>query len=65
MLYGKCETAAYFVAVLVVENPELRWPYYYVLGNGGGIEQMKYVPMDDVNIKDLYIITTGRKRGYI
>ena len=26
MLYGKCETAAYFVAVLVVENPELRWP---------------------------------------
>ena len=53
--------AAYFAAVLVAGNPELRWAYYYVR-NGGELGTDEYVPMDDVNIKDLYIITTARKR---
>lgn len=35
--------------------------YYYML-NGGDIDSDDYVPMDDVSIKDLYIITTARKR---
>ena len=35
--------------------------YYYIL-NGGEINTDDYVPMDDVSIKDLYIITTARKR---
>lgn len=35
--------------------------YYYSL-MGGDINSEDYGPMDDVNIKDLYIITTARKR---
>ncbi|MDR2774886.1 MAG: hypothetical protein LBC19_09120 [Tannerella sp.] len=38
---------------------------YYYLQNGGELSSLtggNYVPMDDVNIKDLYIITTARKR---
>jgi hypothetical protein len=35
---------------------------YYYLQNGGEIYTESYVPMDDVGIKDLYIITTARKR---
>lgn len=35
---------------------------YYYLKNGGEINTDKYVPMDDVDLKDLYIITTARKR---
>lgn len=35
--------------------------YYYIL-NGGELNTEAYVTMDDVNIKDLYIITTARKR---
>lgn len=35
--------------------------YYYML-NGGQLDTAEYEPMDDVNIKDLYIITTARKR---
>lgn len=38
---------------------------YYYLQNGGDISFLmgdKYVAMDDVQIKDLYIITTARKR---
>lgn len=38
---------------------------YYYLQNGGDISFLmgdEYVPMDDVRIKDLYIITTARKR---
>lgn len=35
--------------------------YYYIL-QGGEIGTDEYVPMDDVDIRDLYIITTARKR---
>lgn len=35
---------------------------YYYVRNGGELGTNEYVPMDDVNIKDLYIITTARKR---
>lgn len=35
--------------------------YYFQL-QGGELDSEEYVPMDDVNIKDLYIITTARKR---
>ena len=35
---------------------------YYYIRNGGELGTNEYVPMDDVNIKDLYIITTARKR---
>lgn len=38
---------------------------YYYLQNGGepiGLTSGEYVPMDDCNIKDLYIITTAKKR---
>lgn len=39
---------------------------YYYLQNGGDVSFLmgddKYAPMDDVRIKDLYIITTARKR---
>lgn len=38
---------------------------YYYLRNGGDISALKggeYIPMDDEGIKDLYIITTARKR---
>ena len=35
--------------------------YYYLL-NGGEVNTDEYVTMDDVNIPDLYIITTARKR---
>ena len=38
---------------------------YYYLQNGGDISFLmgdEYVTMDDVQIKDLYIITTARKR---
>lgn len=38
---------------------------YYYLRNGGDISALKngeYIPMDDDGIKDLYIITTARKR---
>ena len=33
---------------------------YYYVRNGGELGTNEYVPMDDVNIKDLYIITTAR-----
>lgn len=35
---------------------------YYYLQNGGELCTDEYVPMDGVHIKDLYIITTARKR---
>lgn len=35
---------------------------YYYLQQGGELCMDEYVPMDDVSIKDLYIITTARKR---
>ena len=35
---------------------------YYYICNGGEIGTEEYVTMDDVGIKDLYIITTARKR---
>ena len=38
---------------------------YYYLRNGGGMTFLKggeYITMDDIDIKDLYIITTARKR---
>ena len=38
---------------------------YYYLQNGGEKDFLvgdKYVPLDDLNVKDLYIITTARKR---
>ena len=35
---------------------------YYFKEMGGDIDSDHYVPMDDVGIKDLYIITTARKR---
>lgn len=35
---------------------------YYYIKNGGELDTDEYVTMDDVNIKDLYIITTARKR---
>lgn len=35
--------------------------YYYIL-HGGEIGMDQYVPMDDLDISDLYIITTARKR---
>lgn len=55
---------ASFAGVLEVENPELHLAYYY-LQNGGepscliGTEEC--IPMEDPP-KDLYIITTARKR---
>lgn len=38
---------------------------YFYLKNGGewsSLDGGDYIPMDDINIKDLYIITTARKR---
>jgi len=35
---------------------------YYYLQQGGELGTDEYVPMDDTSIKDLYIITTARKR---
>lgn len=35
---------------------------YYYLKNGGELNTENYVPMDGINIQDLYIITTARKR---
>lgn len=35
---------------------------YYYLQQGGELGTGEYVPMDDTTIKDLYIITTARKR---
>ncbi|GHU53562.1 hypothetical protein AGMMS49975_11940 [Clostridia bacterium] len=38
---------------------------YYYIQNGGDMESLiygEYITMDDCNIKDLYIITTARKR---
>ena len=35
---------------------------YYYVRNGGEIDSDDYIPMDDIGIKDLYIITTARKR---
>jgi hypothetical protein len=38
---------------------------YYYLQNGGDLSSLvggDYLPMDDVNIKDLYIISTAKKR---
>ena len=35
---------------------------YYYKQNGGELGTDEYVPMDDLDIKDLYIITTARKR---
>lgn len=35
---------------------------YYFLLNGGKIDSKRYMPMTDVPPKDLYIITTARKR---
>lgn len=35
---------------------------YYYLKFGGELNTERYIPMDDVAIKDLYIITTARKR---
>lgn len=35
---------------------------YYYICNGGEVNTEEYVPMDDVDLPDLYIITTARKR---
>ena len=35
---------------------------YYYSKNGGDLYSDEYIPMDDTDIKDLYIITTARKR---
>ena len=35
---------------------------YYYVRNGGKLGTEEYVPMDDTEIKDLYIITTAKKR---
>lgn len=35
---------------------------YYYVKNGGELNTSEYITMDDLNIKDLYIITTARKR---
>lgn len=35
---------------------------YYFVRQGGQVCTEKYVPMDDIHAKDLYIITTARKR---
>lgn len=35
---------------------------YYYVQNGGNLDTIDYEPMDDVDIMDLYIITTARKR---
>lgn len=35
---------------------------YYYISNGGEVNTAEYVPMDDVGLPDLYIITTARKR---
>ena len=35
---------------------------YYYLKFGGELNTERYIPMDDIAIKDLYIITTARKR---
>lgn len=35
---------------------------YYYLKFGGELNTEQYIPMDDIAIKDLYIITTARKR---
>ena len=38
---------------------------YYYLQNGGDIFSDEYEPMDDREVKDLYIITTARKRDIL
>lgn len=35
---------------------------YYYVQNGGDIDSDEYVPMDGNDVKDLYVITTARKR---
>lgn len=35
---------------------------YYYKENGGALDTNEYVPMNDVNLPNLYIITTARKR---
>lgn len=35
---------------------------YYYIRNSGQVNTEEYVPMDDVDLPDLYIITTARKR---
>jgi hypothetical protein len=35
---------------------------YYYICNGGELGTAEYIPMDDVEMQDLYIITTARKR---
>ena len=35
---------------------------YYYIQIGGNIDGTEYEPLDDLNIKDLYIITTAKKR---
>lgn len=35
---------------------------YYYISQGGELNTEMYMPMDDVHIRDLYIITTARKR---
>ena len=35
---------------------------YYYIANGGEFNTKEYIPMDDVNLPDLVIITTARKR---
>ena len=35
---------------------------YYYVQNGGDIDSDEYVPMDNNDVKDLYVITTARKR---
>ena len=35
---------------------------YFYVKNGGDIDSDTYIPMDDTEIKDLYIITTAQKR---
>lgn len=35
---------------------------YYYVQNGGEVNTPEYIPMDDTNLPDLYIITTAKKR---
>lgn len=35
---------------------------YYYVQNGGELDSDEYIPMDDIGIKNLYIITTAQKR---
>lgn len=35
---------------------------YYYISQGGELNTEMYMPMDDIHIRDLYIITTARKR---